>query len=101
MAYGVYHKLSQLLKPALSCDVIAKEFYSLNTRHSLLTCQVPTFSLPSVTGMVRDAPRKQAFTCAGCNGGDASDSAREFTMWMRRTQTEAPRSGRRLRVNEG
>ncbi len=34
--------------------------------HSQTPCQVPRFSLPSVTGTVRLEPRKQAFTWAGC-----------------------------------
>lgn len=31
-----------------------------------IPCHVPSASLPSVIGMLSDEPRKQAFTCAGC-----------------------------------
>lgn len=35
--------------------------------HSQIPCQVPRLSLPSVIGMLREEPRKHAFTWAGCN----------------------------------
>lgn len=52
--YGI--KIQTFLEPAWS-----------RCSHSQIPCHVPRFSFPSVIGIVRADPRKQAFTCAGWN----------------------------------
>lgn len=41
--------------------------------HSQMPCHMPRFSLPSEIGIVRDEPRKQAFTWAGMSSGPSQE----------------------------